>query len=455
VIAVDISRRFLDHIEKSSRESGLRNVDTVLCTAESTELPAESVDLAFICDTYHHFEFPLKTMASLHRALKPGGRVVLIDFRRIEGQSSDFVLGHVRAGQAVFEAEVERSGFRKVREEPDLLKENYFLVFEKRAGDRPPADAGRRAGGMGRRPGRGRGPGPTMRADRDVFHYLLRNHAEIRRTVKPLQNGVETLTESDNPPISAKIQEHVAAMHERLETGRGLRYWDDLFVALFQNHSHIQMTVENTAKGVRVKETSDNPLGVALIRAHAEVVSRFVAHGFEEAHKNHAVPSAEKSAPEPAALLFPIIRGQGGVVARQAAVGQPRVGAKVVLDVTADGKPSEVNQGLERTARLLNLYGAAEMKASDVAIAVVLHGEATKCILTNESYRQRFAEPNPNLPLIQSLREAGVEITVCGQALSNKSFADSEVVRGIPISAAALTFLINKQSEGFAYVPVP
>ena len=110
IIAVDISQKFLDHIQKTTRESGQQNVEPLLCKADSTELPAESVDVAFICDTYHHFEFPLKTMASLHRALKPGGRVILIDFRRVPGKSTDWVLNHVRAGQEVFESEVVQSG---------------------------------------------------------------------------------------------------------------------------------------------------------------------------------------------------------------------------------------------------------------------------------------------------------------------------------------------------------
>src|SRR5690606_17872941 len=83
VIAVDIAKEFLDHIQATSAKLGQKNVETVLCTADSTELPENSVDVAFICDTYHHFEFPLKTMASLRRALKPGGRVIVIDFHRI------------------------------------------------------------------------------------------------------------------------------------------------------------------------------------------------------------------------------------------------------------------------------------------------------------------------------------------------------------------------------------
>ena len=133
VIAVDIAQKFLDHICTTSREAGRQNIDTLLCTADSTNLPPDSVDVAFICDTYHHFEFPHKTMASLYRALKPGGKVILVDFKRIEGQSTDWVISHVRAGQEIFEAEVVQAGFRKIHEEEKLLKENYFVVFEKPA----------------------------------------------------------------------------------------------------------------------------------------------------------------------------------------------------------------------------------------------------------------------------------------------------------------------------------
>lgn len=302
VIAVDISQKFLDHIKATSREAGQKHVDTQLATADSTGLPPKSVDIAFICDTYHHFEFPLKTMASLQRALKPGGRVILVDFRRIPGTSSDWVLNHVRAGQEVFEAEIIKSGFEKVSEEPDLLRENYFVVFqENKAGEPAPQQGPPWGMGRGRGPGfgRGRGPGAAMRQDQDDFHYLLGRHADIRRTVTRTVNGVETLTESDQPEVAKKIQEHVAAMHKRVQEGRGLRYWDDLFAAIFQRHASIKMSVENINKGVRVKETSDDPLVVALIQAHADVVSLFVARGFEEVHQNHPVPPAAKVKPLP------------------------------------------------------------------------------------------------------------------------------------------------------------
>ena len=69
-------------------------------------------------------------MTSLHRALRAGGELVVVDFKRIPGQSSDWVTNHVRAGQEVFTAEIEAAGFKQT-EQIDLLKDNYLLRFRK------------------------------------------------------------------------------------------------------------------------------------------------------------------------------------------------------------------------------------------------------------------------------------------------------------------------------------
>jgi len=139
VYAVEIAPKFIEHIENRCKEKGIKNVAGLLCKPDSTELPPDSIDLAFICDTYHHFEFPLKTMASIHRALRPEGRVVLVDFKRIQGVSSEWVMNHVRAGQETFTQEIESTGF-KVVEEKKILKENYCLVFKKAAGSKDPSN---------------------------------------------------------------------------------------------------------------------------------------------------------------------------------------------------------------------------------------------------------------------------------------------------------------------------
>ncbi len=130
VYAVDIARKFIEHIQKTAQAAGLTNVTGIVCTTTSSELPPGSVDLVFICDTYHHFEYPQRTMASVYRALRPGGQLVLVDYRRIEGQTPDWLMKHLRAGQAVFTKEIEAAGFRIVPQ-ADFLKDNYFVRFGK------------------------------------------------------------------------------------------------------------------------------------------------------------------------------------------------------------------------------------------------------------------------------------------------------------------------------------
>jgi ubiquinone/menaquinone biosynthesis C-methylase UbiE len=132
VYAVDIAKPFVDDIRKRTREAGFDNVTGVVCTPADPSLEPASIDLAFICDTYHHFEFPYKTMVQLHRALRPGGRVVIVDFERIEGISSDWILGHVRAGKEVVVKEIESCGFAFDREKK-ILEQSYFVTFRKAA----------------------------------------------------------------------------------------------------------------------------------------------------------------------------------------------------------------------------------------------------------------------------------------------------------------------------------
>ncbi len=138
VFAVEIAPAFLQYINESAERQRLANVTPVLCSQRSSFLPAESVDLAFVCDTYHHFTFPQDSLASIMQALKPGGQLVVLDFIREEGVSSDWILSHVRAGKGVVRAEIEAAGFQFVDEPtvPGLL-ENYVLRFAKPGPSRP------------------------------------------------------------------------------------------------------------------------------------------------------------------------------------------------------------------------------------------------------------------------------------------------------------------------------
>ena len=134
VFGVDIAPRFLEHLNERAGTTGVENLTAVLGSQRSVNLPPDSIDLAFICDTYHHFEYPRSTLKSLHRALRDGGSLVIIDFERIPGESREWIVNHVRAGKEQFRREIEAAGFEFV-EEVDLssLKENYFLRFRKKS----------------------------------------------------------------------------------------------------------------------------------------------------------------------------------------------------------------------------------------------------------------------------------------------------------------------------------
>jgi predicted methyltransferase len=133
VYAVDISRPFVENIIRISREQGLDNIEGIVNNDRDTLLPPASIDLAFLVDTYHHFEYPASMLSSIHKALTPGGRLIIIDFRRDPQRSSSWVMGHVRAGKEQVIDEVTAAGFRLI-DDKLLLRTNYYLVFSRLAG---------------------------------------------------------------------------------------------------------------------------------------------------------------------------------------------------------------------------------------------------------------------------------------------------------------------------------
>jgi len=133
VYAVDITPGFIERIDARAKELDLSNITGIVCSDKDAMLPHGSVDVAFVCDTYHHFEFPAQTLASIHRALKPGGMLVVVDFDRAPGKTRQWVLDHVRAGKEEVRGEIAANGFKLLDEPPTpFLTENYMLRFRKK-----------------------------------------------------------------------------------------------------------------------------------------------------------------------------------------------------------------------------------------------------------------------------------------------------------------------------------
>ncbi|WP_186775205.1 DsrE family protein [Allorhodopirellula solitaria] len=110
---------------------------------------------------------------------------------------------------------------------------------------------------------------------------------------------------------------------------------------------------------------------------------------------------------------------------------------------------------LFKAARIANLYAQAGVGPKQgMQLALVLHGDATKAALSNTGYQQHFGqEKNPNLPLIQQLTQAGVKVFVCGQALAHHKYALEKVTSSVTVTDSAASVNVNKQLDGFAYLP--
>lgn len=133
VYAVDIVPKFVEHIETKLKEQGLNHVKTVLSDERSTRLPANSVNMVFTSDVYHHFVYYQDMLASIHSALKPGGEFIVVEFDMVPGKSSQFLEQHVRATKEVFTKEIEANGFTLVEDFTlDGLEQTFMRRFRKK-----------------------------------------------------------------------------------------------------------------------------------------------------------------------------------------------------------------------------------------------------------------------------------------------------------------------------------
>lgn len=133
VYAEDIFPDFLEKAQHKIDEHAWKHVQTVLGDEKDVKLPHGAIDLALILDVYHHFNYPHEVLASLRSALKPDGRVVVVDFYRSREHPrmpADRLENHIRLDRDGFADEIRSAGFELDRQF-DHLPHQYVLVFKK------------------------------------------------------------------------------------------------------------------------------------------------------------------------------------------------------------------------------------------------------------------------------------------------------------------------------------
>jgi precorrin-6B methylase 2 len=134
VLAVDIQKEMLQRLQQRCRAAGVTNVKSVQGGIKSPNLPANAVDLAIMVDVYHEFEYPWEMMSEIAKAMKPGGRVVLVEYR-MEDPTVPIKLLH-KMSEAQVKKEVAQPQFGLTwKETIDVLPRQHIVVFEKAAAE--------------------------------------------------------------------------------------------------------------------------------------------------------------------------------------------------------------------------------------------------------------------------------------------------------------------------------
>ncbi|KCZ56996.1 hypothetical protein HY29_07580 [Hyphomonas beringensis] len=118
---------------------------------------------------------------------------------------------------------------------------------------------------------------------------------------------------------------------------------------------------------------------------------------------------------------------------------------KVAFDTSLAAQPGKLNRTLEGAARFLNMHEAVGIPASNIKLAVVIHGPAAEDLLD--------VEDNANAPLIAALQKHRVRIILCGQTAMYKDIRQSDLLPGVEIALSAMTAHAQLQQEGYTLNP--
>ena len=133
VIAEDIFDDFLAGARQRVENLKLENVTFIKGTDTDPKLPAGALDVALALDVYHHFDYPERMLAAIHQALKPDGRLVIVDYyKRREAMPGGRALTHIRLDMPDVIKEIEANRFHLISEREHIPNSQFMLVFTKK-----------------------------------------------------------------------------------------------------------------------------------------------------------------------------------------------------------------------------------------------------------------------------------------------------------------------------------
>lgn len=132
----------------------------------------------------------------------------------------------------------------------------------------------------------------------------------------------------------------------------------------------------------------------------------------------------------------------------------PDVELKAVFEISigAEGR-DKADVSIMNVARFVNMHARAGMPKDKLKAAMVVHGGGTWEVLNNEAYRKRFGMDNPNLPALEQLAAAGVDVYVCAQSAAGRQILWKEFASPtVKLAFSAMTAIVSLQNDGYQFI---
>lgn len=130
VIANDVEATMVEYLGKRAAEAGLANLVAVQGTADDPKLP-EDVDLAFMCDVFHHIEDVPKFFAAVRERTKAGGRLVIVDFKKDAPDDAPGPPAAMRVASSDVVKALTELGYRVAEVDTTTLEYQYIVTFDR------------------------------------------------------------------------------------------------------------------------------------------------------------------------------------------------------------------------------------------------------------------------------------------------------------------------------------
>jgi intracellular sulfur oxidation DsrE/DsrF family protein len=156
-------------------------------------------------------------------------------------------------------------------------------------------------------------------------------------------------------------------------------------------------------------------------------------------------------------MIYPMIKGSflSGILPVEGITNKPDPAEEVKLmfdftQATSEGnQANKVNEGLEEVARVMNLHVAAGVPKEKIKTVVVFHAGSILTVMHDAFYQKNFQATNPNIPLLEKLKEAGCTFVICGQSLALREIPSDNLLPFIEVAMAAKTTLTKYHALGY------